>query len=271
MEQVNLFFPVLQQKISTILNYITFFGIAIVGFLLISSMFRFLFGKRAQLGKAVTSAMEILCLYVICISIFCFGIHWDLFLSPLPFLSIADGCLHIFPILTAEFSLVSTHFLKLLMIAFLVNLMNSIIPEGKKLLIWLLLRATTVVLALGVNYILDILLGIWLPQGFGQSAPLILLGVLALLIALGSLKLIVGATLFVANPIIGALYTFFFSNFVGRALARSIISAGLITALVCLMNWLGILAITISSTSLIALIPVFLVIIFLWYIVDRII
>lgn len=264
-------FTTLEQKATTVLNYICFGAIAIVGFLLISSMFRFLFGKKNQLGKAITSAMEILCLYVICIVIYSFGLHWDIFLNPLPFISIEDGALKIFSIFNADFMEICTQFTKLLMIAFLVNLMNTIIPEGKKLLVWLLLRAATVVLAIGANYVLDVVLFMWLPQGIGQIAPLILLAALILLILLGSLKLVVGVTLFVANPIIGALYTFFFANLIGRSLARSIISAGLITALFYLMNSMGILSLVLSAASLVALIPALLIIILLWYVVDRIV
>ena len=114
-------------------------------------------------------------------------------------------------------------------------------------------------------------LNTWLPQGITEIAPLILLGVLVLLILLGSLKLIVGVTLFVANPVIGALYTFFFSNFIGRSLARSIISASLITALVYLLNTMQIITIVISASSLVLLIPALLIVILLWYIVDRIV
>lgn len=270
MEQLHLLFASVQQKVSNIFRYIGFFGILVIGFLLISSMFRFLFGKRAQLGKAITSAIEILCLYLISIALFCFGLHGEFFISPLPFLSFEDGCLQISPIFQMPFPAICTQFLKLLMIAFLVNVMNSVIPEGKKPHIWLLLRASTVILAIGINYVLDLLLLSWLPNGFGNSAPLILIGVLFLLIALGSMKLVVGATLFVANPIIGALYTFFFSNFIGRALARSIISAGLVAGLVFLLNSLEIYTIAVSATALIALIPVYLLIVGLWYAIDRI-
>lgn len=271
MDAINQLFTTLQQKVDTILDYVLFFVIAIVGFLLISSMFRFLFGKKAQIGKAITSAMEVLCLYVICIVVYSFGVHWDVFLNPLPFVSIENGYMHIFPIIGAGFTEICAHFTKLLLICFLVNLMNSIIPEGKKLWLWLLLRVVTVVLVVFVNYGLDLALNTWLPQGITEIAPLILLGVLLLLILLGSLKLIVGATLFVANPVIGALYTFFFSNFIGRSLARSIISAGLITALVYLLNTMQIMTIVISASSLVLLIPALLIVVLLWYIVDRIV
>lgn len=265
------FLSTLQQKTDTILDYVLFFLIAALGFLLISSLFRFLFGKKNQLGKAITSAMEVLCLYLLCIVIYSFGIHWDIFLNPLPFISMADGQMQIFPIIGAEFMDICAQFAKLLLVCFLVNLMNSIIPEGRKFWLWLILRVVTVVLVVFVNYGLDLALNAWLPDGIAQIAPLILIATLVLLILLGSLKLIVGIGLFVANPVIGALYTFFFSNFIGRSLARAILSAALITALVYLMNSLGILAMTITAASIVLLVPALFIVVLLWYIVDRIV
>lgn len=263
-------FDTLQQKMTSILNYICFGAIAVIGLLLVSSMNRFLFGKKHQLGKAITSAMEILFLYVICIVIYSFGLHWDIFLNPLPFVSLQNGTLNILPILSSDFSDICPQIAKLLMITFLVNLMNTVIPEGKKFPIWLLLRAATVILVVGVNYVLDVALFMWLPDGIGQIAPLVLLVVPILLILLGSLKMVVGTTLFVANPVFGALYTFFFSNLIGRSLARSVISTGLLIGMFYLLNSFEILTLTLSATSLITFLPILLIIILLWYVVDRI-
>ncbi len=271
MEIITDFLSTLQEKIDIIIDYACLLGILVVGFLFLSSMLRLLFGKKAQIGKAITSAMEILCLYIICIVIFTFELDVNLFKNPLPFISMEGTTLHIFPIFSADHLRICTQVLKLLMIAFLVNLMNSVIPEGKKLWFWLLMRVITVILALGANELLEMILAIWLPQGIAQYAPLALLAVLAVLILTGSLKLIAGVALGISNPIIGALYTFFFSNFIGRALARSILTTVLITALVVLMNDMELVSISIAVSSLIGLIPFLLVAILLWYIVDRIV
>ena len=271
MEKINELFAALQDKVSTIIDYAIVFGILVVAFLLLGSMFRFLFGKMAQIGKAITSAMEILCLYMVCIVIYSFGLHWELFVNPLPFMTLDGDVLRLFPILDASFSQICTQVLQLLILAFLVNLMNSIIPEGKKLLPWLLWRIVTVALALGVNYATDGLLNQWLPEGLASIAPIVLIAVLVVLILLGSMKVLVGAALTIANPVIGVLYTFFFSNFIGRALARSILSTALITGLVVLLNSMNLVAISITTASLIASIPFLLLLVLLWYVVDRIV
>lgn len=271
MDKINEMITTIQQKAETVVDYAIFFGILVVAFLLLSSIFRFLFGKKAQIGKAITSAMEILCLYVLCIVIYSFGLHWDFFVNPLPFMALQGEMLHIFPILDAGFASICTQVLQLLILAFLVNLMNSIIPEGKKFFIWLLLRIVTVVLAVAVNYFADGLLNQWLPEGLSAIAPIALIGVLVLLILLGSMKILVGAALTIANPVIGVLYTFFFSNFIGRALARAVLSTALITGLVVLLNSMELTVISIAAAGLIAFVPFLLILILLWYVVDRIV
>ena len=97
MEKINELFAALQDKVSTIIDYAIVFGILVVAFLLLGSMFRFLFGKKAQIGKAITSAMEILCLYMVCIVIYSFGLHWELFVNPLPFMTLDGDVLRLFP------------------------------------------------------------------------------------------------------------------------------------------------------------------------------
>lgn len=247
-----------------------FFILFAAGFLLLSSLFRFLFGKKAQLRKAFTSAMEILCLYLIYIYAYSLELDWEIFSSPLPFLSVTENALTLLPMTSASFLNICDHLARLLLLAFPVNLINAIIPKGKKLWLWLPLRAGTVVLTLYMNYGLDLLLRAVLPQGIAAVAPLILLAVLILLILVGSLKLIVGAALCVANPVVGGLYTFFFSNLIGRALARAVLTTGLITALVYWMDRLGIGIFALSAVSLSALLPALLLLILLWYAVDRI-
>ena len=247
MSALNNLISTIQQKIDTVTSHVFLGIVLIVGFLLLSSLLKLLFGKKAQIGKAITSGMEILCLYALYIAIYVWGLHWNVFLNPLPFLSLDDRALHIFTFAGADFTAICSEVLRVLILAFLVNLMNSIIPKGKHFFTWLLLRSGTVALAVLANYMAESALSVWLPFGIATYAPMILIGVLLLLILLGSLKLLVGVALGVANPIIGALYTFFFANFIGRALARAILTTALITALVYLLNILGLTAIVITA------------------------
>ena len=239
----------IQQKIDSVMSHVVLGVVLIFGFLLLSSLLKLLFGKKAQIGKAITSGMEILCLYVIYIAIYAFHLHWDLFLHPLPFISLDNNTLHIFSFAGADFTTICGEILQLLILAFLVNLMNSVIPTGKHFLTWLLLRSGTILLAIFVNYMAAYVLDLWLPFEIAAYAPIILMCVLVLLILMGSLKLLVGLALGVANPIIGALYTFFFANFIGRALARAILTTALITVLVYLANILKLTSVVIATSA----------------------
>lgn len=271
MNYLQSLFHSLQQKIDGYINYITMFGALVVIFLLVSSMFRFLFGKKAQIGISITSAMEVLCMYMVCIVINSFRLQWHWFINPLPFIALHGDQLLLFPILSAGFRQVCTQVLGLLIICFLVNLMNSVLPEGKKIFVWLAFRIIAVILAVLLNYYVDTLLNQYLSNGFEAIAPFVLVGVLVMLILLGSMKILVGAAITIANPVIGILYTFFFSNLIGRALARSILSTGLIVGLVVLLNIKNLVIITVTAANLIAFIPFLMLLVLLWYVVDRIV
>lgn len=259
------------QNISvSAVQYAKFLGILVFGILLISSLTRFLFGKEHQINLAVTSAMEILCVYVINTVIYALGLQLQEFITPLPFVTMVEDYLLIFPILSAEFTDICHHVLKLLIIAFLVNLINEFIPKGKHIVTWFLLRFVTVILAVTAIYFVELGLNTYLPQGFADIAPTVLLCILVALVLLGSLKVFVGAAMAFLDPIIAALYTFFFSNLVGRALAKAMVSTALLTGLVVALNYLGIVAVHIAASVLTAYIPLLLIVLVLWYIVGQI-
>ncbi len=269
MNQVQEAVDTVQQNVDIVLNYVIFIGVLVVAFLLLSSLFRFVL-KKGQLNRAVSSAVEILCLYVISIVIYSLGLHWDIFLSPLPFVSIENEVLTVFPILTADFTVICGQLLRVLMIAFVVNILNDVVPKGKNVFTWYFFRLLTVVLAVGANYLVDWLFVAILPANVLEIAPTILLCVLGALILLGSLKLIAGAALSFMNPIIGALYTFFFSNIIGKELARSIVTTALLTGLVVALNVLEITVIPIAAAALTAYIPLLAIVLVLWYIIGHI-
>ena len=255
---------------ATAAQYGKFLGLLIFGVLLLSSLNRFLFGKENQINLAVTAAMEILCLYVINIVIYAFGMQYEFFLAPLPFVTIAEDYLFLFPILSADLNALCNQLLRLLIIAFLVNLVGGVIPQGKGLFTWTILRLITVAASVAVLYMADWLLATYWPQGIADYAPTILVLSLVALIVLGSLKVLVGAALAFLDPIVAALYTFFFSNIIGRALARAMVTTALIAGLIAALNFLEITVLRIAAAALSAYIPLLLIVILLWYFVGRI-
>lgn len=259
-----------QQLNVSAVQYLKFLGILVFGILLISSLVRFLFGKEAQINLAVTSSMEILCVYVLNTVIYALGLQLQQFITPLPFVTMVEDYLVLYPILSAEFTDICQHVLKLLIIAFLVNMINEFIPKGEHVVTWFLLRIITVIIAVAAIYVAELALNTYLPQGLYEIAPTVLLCVLVALVLLGSLKVIVGAALAFLDPISAALYTFFFSTFIGRALAKAMVSTALLTALIVALDYLGITVVHIAAAVLTAYIPLLLIVLVLWYIVGHI-
>ena len=108
------------------------------------------------------------------------------------------------------------------------------------------------------------------PQGFAEVAPTILIITLVVLVLLGSLKVFVGVALAFLDPIAAALYTFFFSNMIGRALARAMLSTLMISLLLLLLRFLQISVLPIAAISLTGYLPLLVVIMLLWYFVGRV-
>lgn len=250
-------------------QYLQFLGILILGVLLVAFVARLIFGKRSTLNHAVSSAIAILCIYVVNVVVYSTGAKLEAILSPLPFVTISGDHLTIFHLLSADFNLVCEKVLDMVILAFLMNLLDSWLPKGKKLLSWYFFRFLSVVLAICLQYVINMLLSVIVPAGFAQYAPMILLVILVLTLMLGALKLLVGGALTFIDPLLGIFYTFFFANVVGKQLSKAILTTGLLTGLVCLLNYLGIAAVYIASAALAAYIPLLIVVLVLWYVVAH--
>lgn len=239
-----------------------------IGSLLLGTLGRFVFGKRSVLHCAVSSAIGILFIYAVTIVIYTTGATLQTLVAPLPFVTIAQENLSIFIFASANSAEICTQLLGLVILAFLVNLLDSILPRGKNFFLWLLLRITTVAGAMVLHVLAIWLLGL-LPVDVMQYAPMILLGLLVSLLLVGSLKILVGAFLTTVNPVIGVLYTFFFANIVGKAITKAILTTGILSGLVYLLNRTGIVLLSIAQATLVAYIPLVLILIFVWFVIGR--
>ena len=92
---------------------------------------------------------------------------------------------------------------------------------------------------------------------------------LVLLLAVGGLKIVVGAVLSTVNPLIGAFYTFFFATLVGKSLTKAILTTAILAAIVLALTYVGVGAVSIAAAALVAYIPLLLVLLVVWYIVGR--
>lgn len=242
-----------------------------IGSIALGAVGRFVFGKRSVLHCAVSSAIAILFIYATTIALKCSGYDVQRFINILPFVDKVGDQLHLFSFREADFYDACNHILNLVLLAFSVNVLDSILPRGKNFFVWLLLRIVTVagsMILLALSTLLQLIL---LPTGFliSQYAPIILLALLVVLLLVGSLKIIVGAVLTTVNPVIGILYTFFFANIVGKAITKAILTGGIISALVYLLEYLGITVIPLAGVAWTMYGPLALILLIVWFVINR--
>lgn len=250
-------------------QYVQFLLIFVIGGLAIGLIGRLIFGHRSTLNGAVSTAMSILCIYLVNVVVYSSGAQIKELLSPLPFVTIQGDYLLIFNLLEADFTTICAKVLDMLILAFLVSLLDSWLPKGKNLIVWFFFRALSVVLGMCLQYCMSLFLSAVVPEGLAQIAPTVLLIVLLASLLMGALKLLVGGTLTFISPLLGIFYTFFFANVVGKQLSKAILTTALLTGLVCLLNYLQISAVYIASAALAAYVPLLIVMVALWYVISH--
>ena len=241
--------------------------------LLISSLGRALLGQNSPLSNAASSAIGILFIYVATVVVMTVGGDLDQFkpyLSPLPFVTIDGGHLNLFVFEGADLDVICNQILSMVILAFLVNLLDTWIPRGDHIITWFLFRCVTVVLAILAHWGVTELIGTMIPDVIVNNASTILLGLLVVMLAVGCLRFLVGFAIATVNPIIAALYTFFFANVVGQQLSKAVLTTALLTALVWGLNSIGLTVIPIDLTALTGYMPFLAVLAVLWYIVNQI-
>ncbi len=237
-------------------------------FLLLALVGRFVFGKKSVLCHAVSSAIGIFFVYALTIVLCNAGADFQKFIAPLPLVSIKNETMTLFSF-QQDYTIVCAEVLSMIILAFLMNLADGWLPVGKKIFSWVFFRCLGVVLALFLHLVVTGLLTAYLPEGLVTYAPTVLLGILVLMLLTGALKFLVGLVLTSVNPLIAALYTFFFANAVGKQVTKAMLTTAILVGLVLILQKMGIAAISIASAALAAYIPLILVVLVLWYIIGK--
>mgnify|MGYP003397097490 FL=1 len=238
--------------------------------LVIGLLGRAVFGRRSALNHAVSSAMGILFVYVLTIVIFTFNPSGlSRFLTPLPFVQLTEDCLYILPLHEVDIPTLCENLLSLIILAFLMNLLDSLIPKGKSLIGWYLRRFLSIILAMALHYLVNWASHTYLPGLLVTYAPILLLGILIVMLLLGFLNIFLSLVLAAVNPILGGIYTFFFSNILGKQLSKSMLTTALITGVVYVLEQLGYSVICIAAAALVAYIPLIIVLLMLWYMIGH--
>ena len=238
--------------------------------LVLGTIGRVALGRRSSLNRSLSSVMAVLFIYTLTIVVYAFK-PWNLeiLLSPLPFTSFSDTYLIIHPITDLQFTALCTQVLSLLILCFLINLVGTLVPAGEGIIAWLLLRLITIftcfALHLGVNWAFTT----YLPHVLVAYAPTILLCVLAVLLLSGGISLVFGLAISITNPFLGAMYSFFFSNVVGKQISKAIFTTAILCGILWLMDYFGLVVILITPAALLTYIPLALAMLVLWFLIGH--
>lgn len=244
-------------------------GLLLVGTIVLGAIGRFVFGKKSVLVNAVSSAIGILFVYALNIVLHSAGGDWQKFITPLPFITVTGDKLRLFSFAGADYTVICSQLVSMIILAFLMNLIDNFMPKGKNLFTWSFFRILTVLLAQAAHILVTWLLESYLPEGSLMYAPAIVLALLLILLLTGALKILVGALLTTVNPLIAAFYTFFFANVVGKQVTKAVLTTGLLAALVYALGYFGITSFTIAMGALIAYIPLAVILLILWFLVGK--
>lgn len=249
--------------------FLTAAVVVIVGIFILGILARLIFGKKSLLNHSISSAINILFIYIITICIHSFGVDLAFLMSPLPFVSLNGEYLHLFGFAGTDYTVICDQVLSMIILAFLSNLTDDWLPQGKSILAWFFFRCVSVLLAMLLHLIATAIIAALLPQGLLTWAPVVLLGLLIALILLGALKILVGAIIGTVNPLIGALYTFFFANVVGKMIFKAVLTTAILAAIVWVLNYFGISAVMVASSVLTGYLPFLLILIGIWYVIGH--
>lgn len=240
------------------------------GSLILSVLGRFVLGKRSSLNRSLSSVMAVLFIYAMTIMIYTFK-PWNLnnLLSPLPFVTFFNEYMVVMPVVGIYPTVLARELLSLIILAFLVNLLDVIMPQGKTVIGWYCLRFFLVGLSLAGHLLVHWAFNTYAPNFIVEYAPLVLLLILISMLVLGFLNAVLGLLLTISNPFVGAVYYFFFSNVVGKQLTKAVFTTGILCIILFLMDQAGYSFIHISMTALTAYVPVALVSLALWFLIGH--
>ena len=232
-------------------------------------LFRLFFGANCTINRSISGFLSILFVYAVTAAVYTLK-PWDLnqYLSPLPFALFRRDILILSYSACSNLSLLAQQLLSLIVLSFIIHLLHVLLPKGRSFFGWLFFQLVAIAAAIFLNLAANWALNAFLPGVIANSAPMVLLGVLlvALLVSLFNPLLCVLFT--VANPVIGLLYTFFFSNTIGKNLTRAVLSAALTCGLFYLMEYAGYSVIDITNQSLLTYLPFASVLVGIWYVFD---
>lgn len=251
----------------SVVRFLLFF---VAGTLVLSILGRIVLGKHSSLNRSLSSAMGILFLYAATIVFYTLR-PWDpkVSISPLPFITFFQDYMVIMPVVGVQPTILSRELLSLITLAFLVNLFGVMLPNKKKVFSWFIFHFLSLAVSFGAHYGIYWALDRFLPNVITTYAPIILLILLVVMLLLGFLNAVLGLILTITNPLIGAAYSFFFSNLFGKQFTKAVFTAGILSVILFIIGQLDYNFIQLSVSSLITYSPLAIISLILWYLIGH--
>lgn len=250
-------------------NTIILFAVLSVFLLGAGLVLRIFFGEKCTVNRSISGFMAILFIYALTALIYSLQLqNVTQYLVPLPFAVFRNDLLIVsFSAYTTK-SLLCSQLLSLIILGFIIHLMNFLLPSGQSFFPWLLMRLVGAVAAVAAFIAANWALNTFLPTAIAQSAPVILVTVLAVTLLVSLFNPLLCILFTAANPIIGLLYTFFFSNTIGKNLTRAVLSAALICVFFYAMEYFGLSAVYITKDAMLRYSPFAAAMLGVWFIFD---
>ena len=237
--------------------------------IVVGIILRFVCHAIVDMPRAASACLAILVIYVMAVCTMGYEAQSNLFMNALPFIGDGVDYHSIYATMKTDFGRFFVEISKLFVMACFINLAQDLFIRRKErnFFMWWLLESLVIGGALLVNYGVDYLLRTYLPDGFGDWLPVVIFCVIGVLLILALLKLIFN----LLNPVLGLLLGFFSKNRVGRTLTKSFLTTALLTAVVVITDRLGYgQALYQLTLSVDVFVPVVLLLIFVWYLVWRV-
>ncbi len=250
-------------------NTIILFAVLSVFLLGAGLVLRIFFGEKCTVNRSISGFMAILFIYALTALIYSLQLqNVTQYLVPLPFAVFRNDLLIVsFSAYTTK-SLLCSQLLSLIILGFIIHIMNFLLPSGQSFFPWLLMRLVGAVAAVAAFIAANWALNTFLPTAIAQSAPVILVTVLAVTLLVSLFNPLLCILFTAANPIIGLLYTFFFSNTIGKNLTRAVLSAALICVFFYAMEYFGLSAVYITKDAMLRYSPFAAAMLGVWFIFD---
>lgn len=273
MNDITTLIPTLEDLINSaewmkLVNWAFWFLLIVVA---VGGVFCALFGKKSLINRGISGMLSTVMLYLAAIMLYvCFPTIRET-LSELPFLSVQAQQIVLLNPMDMDFlTLLCPMLLRFFILTFMINLMESVWPNGVGFLSWLVWRMVSMLCALILNWVITAGITLLFPALLGKYAFLPLAAVFggAALILLG--KLVFTVLLASANPYFGAVYGFFTVNQVGNQFSKTLLTCLLSGGLLVWLNRMELASLPYSAFEGMAFIPTCLMFLLALYIFGKV-